>query len=174
MARQTQIAFDFDIPAEPLPPKVTLLSIAIKKAKPDVIVDITEPKKSVRGRMALKDMNAKVDLIDVPADEILFEKSYYNIGVVAKMFNVNQSLIRFWENEFDILKPKKNGKGDRLFRPEDVKNLKLIYSLLRERKFTLEGAKEFLKKNKNVEEKFLAIESLKRVKGFLLELKGNL
>jgi DNA-binding transcriptional MerR regulator len=169
-----QIAFDFDIPAEPLPPKVTQPSIAIKKAEPIIVVDITAPKKSVRGRMALKDMNAKIDLVDVPADDVLFEKSYYNIGIVAKMFNVNQSLIRFWENEFDILKPKKNGKGDRLFRPEDVKNLQLIYGLLRERKFTLEGAKEFLKKNKKVEEKFLATESLKRVKGFLLELRANL
>ena len=119
-------------------------------------------------------MEATVDLIDVPADEELFTKSYYTIGKVATMFKVNQSLIRFWENEFDVLKPKKNGKGDRLFRPEDVKNLKLIYTLLRERKYTLEGAKDFIKKNKKVDEKFEMIEKLKKLKSFLLELKATL
>ena len=88
--------------------------------------------------------------------------------------SVNQSLIRYWENEFDILKPRKNGKGDRLFRPEDIKNLKLIYHLLRERKYTLEGAKDFLKQNKRADEKFVLIESLKKLKGFLHELKADL
>ncbi|HMW25660.1 MAG TPA: MerR family transcriptional regulator, partial [Ferruginibacter sp.] len=83
-------------------------------------------------------------------------------------------LIRLWENEFDILKPRKNGKGDRLFRPEDVKNLKLIFHLLRERKYTMEGAREFLKQNKRAEEKFALIESLKKLKGFLQELKAGL
>ena len=128
----------------------------------------------MRGRMSLKDMEAGVDLIEVPEDEVLFSKMYYSMSVVADMFKVNQSLIRFWENEFDILKPKKNGKGDRLFRPEDVKNLKLIYHLLRERKYTIEGAKDFLKKNKSADEKFMMIESLKKLKGFLNELKANL
>ena len=128
----------------------------------------------MRGRMSLKDMEAGVDLIEVPDDEVLFSKMYYSMSVVADMFKVNQSLIRFWENEFDILKPKKNGKGDRLFRPEDVKNLKLIYHLLRERKYTIEGAKEFLKKNKSADEKFMMIESLKKLKVFLNELKANL
>ncbi|HMX81292.1 MAG TPA: MerR family transcriptional regulator, partial [Ferruginibacter sp.] len=99
---------------------------------------------------------------------------YYTIGTVAEMFKVNQSLIRLWENEFDILKPRKNGKGDRLFRPEDVKNLKLIFHLLRERKYTMEGAREFLKQNKRAEEKFALIESLKKLKGFLQELKAGL
>ena len=131
-------------------------------------------KKLTRGRMSLKDMNAGVDLIEVPEDEILFQKMYYAISVVADMFKVNQSLIRFWENEFDILKPKKNGKGDRLFRPEDIKNLKLIYHLLRERKYTIEGAKDFLKKNKKADEKFTMIESMKKIKVFLNELKANL
>src|SRR5882757_7210642 len=119
-------------------------------------------------------MDAGVDLIEVPEDDVLFEKMYYSIGTVADMFKVNQSLVRFWENEFDVLKPKKNGKGDRLFRPEDVKNLKLIYHLLRERKYTIEGAKEFIKNNKKAEEKFAMIESLKRTKAFLNELKANL
>ncbi len=134
----------------------------------------TDNKKITRGRMSLRDMEAGIDLIEVPEDEELFSKMYYSMSIVADMFKVNQSLIRFWENEFDILKPKKNGKGDRLFRPEDVKNLKLIYHLLRERKYTIEGAKEFLKKNKGADEKFMMIESLKKLKGFLNELKANL
>lgn len=112
--------------------------------------------------------------IKVPDDAELFSKSYYRMSDVAAMFNVNNSLVRFWENEFDILKPKKNAKGDRLFRPEDVKNLKLIYHLLRERKYTLEGAKDFLKSNNRAGEKFEAIESLKKIKTFLNELKANL
>ena len=131
-------------------------------------------KKSARGRMKLSDMNASAELIQVPEDRILFEKMYYSIGAVSDMFKVNQSLIRFWENEFSILKPKKNAKGDRFFRPEDVKNIKLIYNLLRERKYTIEGAKEFLKKSKNADKKFEMIESLKDLKSFLLELKANL
>jgi DNA-binding transcriptional MerR regulator len=93
---------------------------------------------------------------------------------VAAMFRENQSLIRYWETEFDILEPRKNRKGDRFFRPVDIKNLLLIYDLLRRRKFTIEGAKEFLKKNKKAEEKFAAIQSLQKIKGFLLELKANL
>ena len=131
-------------------------------------------KKSPRGRMKLSDMNALADQPEVPDDAILFEKRYYNIGAVSEMFKVNQSLVRYWENEFDILKPKKNGKGDRFFRPEDVKGLQLIYHLLRERKYTIEGAKEFLKKNKNADEKFAMTESLKKLKSFLHELKANL
>jgi len=119
-------------------------------------------------------MAAGLNLIDIPEDEILFSKRYYSIGAVSEMFKVNHSLIRFWENEFDILKPKKNGKGDRLFRPEDIKNLKLIYSLLRERKFTIDGAKDFLKKNKHADKKHEMIESLKNLKSFLQELKTGL
>ena len=132
------------------------------------------PQKSTRGRMKLSEMDACIHLVEVPEDNILFEKRYYSIGAVSDMFKVNPSLIRFWENEFDILKPKKNGKGDRFFRPEDVKSLQLIYLLLREKKYTIEGAKEFLKKNKKVDEKFVVIESLKKLKGFLNELKTNL
>ena len=80
--------------------------------------------------------------IDLP------EKRYYSIGEIAKAFDVNASLIRFWEKEFDILKPKKNAKGNRMFTPEDLKNLKTIYHLVKEKGFTLDGAKDFLKNNK--------------------------
>jgi DNA-binding transcriptional MerR regulator len=119
-------------------------------------------------------MDVVVGLVDVPEDEVLFQKRYYPISAVADMFKVNISLIRFWENEFDILKPKKNGKGDRLFRPEDIKNLQLIYLLLREKKYTIDGARDFIKKNKKAEESFAIIDTLKKTKAFLLELKANL
>ncbi len=130
--------------------------------------------KSKRGRKSIEEMTASVDLVDVPPDEILFQKRYYAIGKVAEMFKVNQSLIRLWENEFDILKPKKNGKGDRFFRPEDVKNIQLIHHLMREKKYTMEGAKNFIKNNKKTDEVFAMIEALKKIKGFLLELRANL
>ena len=165
-----QIAFDFDessvVPQQPVAAPVA------EKAEVKPVKD--NNRKLTRGRMALKNMDSGADLIEVPDDEQLFQKMYYSMSEVAGMFKVNQSLIRFWENEFDILKPRKNGKGDRLFRPEDVKNLKLIYHLLRERKYTIEGARDFLKNNKQANEKFAMIESLKRLKGFLLELKANL
>jgi DNA-binding transcriptional MerR regulator len=110
----------------------------------------------------------------VPNDEILFQKQYYSIGEVAGWFRVNQSLLRYWETEFDVLQPRKNRKGDRFFRPADVKNLQLIYDLLRRRKFTIEGAKEYLKNNKRAEEKFEMIRSLEKIKAFLNELKASL
>ena len=95
--------------------------------------------------------------------------------VVAKWFRVNSSLLRYWENEFDVLKPRKNRKGDRLFRPEDVKSLQVIYYLLRQRKFTIEGAKKYLKANrKNADVNLQLIQSLTKFRGFLLELKANL
>ena len=130
--------------------------------------------KSKRGRKSLKPTGAEPGEPTVPEDQILFQKQYYSIGDVAEMFKEKTSLIRYWENEFSILKPKKNKKGDRFFRPEDVKNLKMIYHLLRERKYTIEGAKEFLKNNTAAGEKHEMIESLEKIKLFLLELKNNL
>ena len=131
-------------------------------------------RKSTRGRLSLKEVGVNADLIQVPSDEVLFQKQYYSIGEVAGWFKVNQSLIRYWETEFDILEPRKNRKGDRFFRPVDIKNLQLIYDLLRRRKFTIEGAKEFLKKSKKGDEKFAMIKSLEKIKGFLNELKASL
>jgi DNA-binding transcriptional MerR regulator len=177
MDKPKQIAFDFDDQQRsPLPPKnVYVKNEPVNKQVIDLPAEITISKiKSTRGRKSLKEMSAGVDLLEIPDDEILFQKMYYSIGKVAAMFKVNQSLIRLWENEFDVLKPKKNGKGDRLFRPEDIKNIQLIYHLMRERKYTMEGAKEFIKNNKKADEKFAMIESLKKLKGFLNELKANL
>lgn len=130
---------------------------------------------SKRGRKSLKEIETEADLIDIPPDEILFQKQYYSMGEVSGMFRINLSLLRFWEKEFDIIKPKKNKKGDRFFRPVDVKNLQLIHHLLRHRKFTVEGAKDYLKKHGQVADKqFEIVQSLEKLKGFLLELKANL
>lgn len=155
-----------DSPQQKLPPKFSSNKQAIKIS--------VEKTKSTRGRKSVKEMSEGVALIEVPEDDILFQKMYYTIGKVADMFKVNQSLIRLWENEFDVLKPKKNGKGDRLFRPEDIKNIHLIYHLMRERKYTMEGAKDFIKNNKKATEKFSTIQSLKKLKEFLLEMKASL
>ncbi|MCA0932415.1 MerR family transcriptional regulator [Lutimonas saemankumensis] len=107
--------------------------------------------------------------IDLP------DKRYYKIGEVAKAFGVNTSLIRFWENEFDVLKPKKNKKGNRLFTPEDLQNLKLIYFLVKEKGFTLEGAKNKLKENpEEVFSKHKIIQRLEEVKNELIAIKNQL
>jgi DNA-binding transcriptional MerR regulator len=115
-------------------------------------------------------------LKNMPYKETETVKLYYSIGEVAKMFDVNASLLRFWEKEFDIIKPKKNKKGDRMFTQEDVSNFRTIFHLVKERGYTLQGAKEKLKATKK-EETFNNVEmvkSLEKVKGFLLELKSAL
>jgi len=140
-------------------------------------INTTDPvfkAKSGRGRKSIRQISEEADLIQIPEDEVLFQKHYYTMGEVADMFRVNQSLLRFWEAEFNILQPKKNKKGDRYFRPVDIKNLHLIYHLLRQRKYTIEGAKDFLKKNSRAEEKFETIKKLEEVKRFLLEMKANI
>jgi len=189
----TQITFDFTSVEEPEIPALEVAAIETVAAQPVITPEeiapqpeevvetpviepspVTTSTGGKRGRKSLKDISQGADLIQIPEDEILFQKQYYSIGTVATMFRENQSLIRYWETEFDILQPKKNGKGDRFFRPVDIKNLVLIYDLLRRRKFTIEGAKDYLKKNKRAEEKFAMIQSLQKIKGFLLELKANL
>ena len=103
--------------------------------------------------------------------QTLPDKRYYSIGEVAKAFEVNTSLIRFWETTFDILKPKKNAKGNRKFTPEDIKNLQLIYHLVKEKGYTLDGAKDQLKTlNKNFE----VIKKLEKIKANLLNIKNEL
>lgn len=128
-----------------------------------------------RGRKSFKEIDSEIDLICVPDEEILKQKLYYSISEVAGWFKVNTSLLRYWENEFDILQPRKTRKGDRLFRAEDIKNLQLIYYLLRQRKFSIEGARNYLKTNKKkVDTQTQLVQSLTRFRSFLLELKVNL
>ncbi|AVI51164.1 transcriptional regulator [Pukyongia salina] len=103
------------------------------------------------------------------------EKRYYGIGEVARAFDVNTSLLRFWEKEFDVLQPKKNAKGNRKFTQEDIKNLELIYHLVKERGFTLEGAKIHLKENRKKSlDNFQIIRKLESVKAELLKIKDQL
>lgn len=103
------------------------------------------------------------------------EKVYYSIGEVAELFEVNPSLIRFWEKEFSILKPTKNKKGNRLFMRQDIDTLRIIYHLVKERGYTLQGAREKLKQNReDVEQKVEIMDSLKRIKAFLMEIKEEL
>lgn len=102
-------------------------------------------------------------------------KRYYSIGELAKAFNVNASLIRFWDAEFSILNPKKNAKGNRMFTPEDVKNLQQIYHLVKERGFTLDGAKNHLKQQqKKPLDTFEIIAKLEAIKMQLLKIKNEL
>ncbi|CAN5838222.1 hypothetical protein BH10BAC2_BH10BAC2_34480 [soil metagenome] len=130
---------------------------------------------SKRGRKSFKEMDADIVMVEVPDDDLLFQKQYYAISEVAKWFHVNQSLLRYWENEFSVLKPRKTRKGDRLFRPEDVKNLQLIYHLLRQRKFSIEGARQYLKDNKKkADAQMQLIQSLTKFRAFLLEWRANL
>jgi len=111
----------------------------------------------------------------VPYKEKLIEKKYYTIGEVASMFGVAASLIRFWEQEFEILKPKKNSKGNRQFIKTDIDNLRMIYSLVKEKGYTLQGAKDILKnKQEIIRDKLDVIERLKKVKKFLIEIKDQL
>ncbi|AOW20797.1 MerR family transcriptional regulator [Urechidicola croceus] len=106
--------------------------------------------------------------IDLP------EKRYYKIGEVAKAFDVNTSLIRFWENEFSILKPKKNNKGNRLFTADDLKNLKLIYHLVKEKGYTLDGAKKKMKENPKTMDNLEIISNLENIKQELINIKNQL
>lgn len=107
--------------------------------------------------------------IDLP------EKRYFKIGEVAKAFNVNASLIRFWENEFEVIKPKKNAKGNRLFTQEDIKNLQLIFHLVKEKGFTLEGAKNKLKENpEKTTSNHDIIVKLDAIKNELIQIKNQL
>ncbi len=131
--------------------------------------------KNKRGRKSNKEIFAGVNQIGVPDDEELRKKLYHPIRQVAKWFGVPSSQIRFWENQFEVLTPRKNRKGDRLFRFEDIQYLKTIYYLIRIRKFSIEGAREYLKENKMaIDNNFKIIESLTSIKGFLLELKLSL
>jgi DNA-binding transcriptional MerR regulator len=165
------------LPAEPAAEILAEPVAEINPEKPSGEIKTTAPVqrlKTGRGRKSIRQISEEADLIQIPEDEILFQKLYYTMGEVADMFRVNQSLLRFWEAEFNILQPKKNKKGDRYFRPVDIKNLHLIYHLLRQRKYTIEGAKDFLKKNSKAEEKFETIRKLEEIKRFFLEMKANL
>ena len=102
------------------------------------------------------------------------DKLYYSIGEVSKAFDVNASLIRYWEQEFPIIKPKKNKKGNRYFTPEDINNLKIIYHLVKEKGYTLDGARIALTTNSKISETVSMIDRLEFVKAELQKLKESL
>ena len=114
-----------------------------------------------------------MDFVELDIDKST--KIYYSIGEVASMLRVNTSLVRFWEKEFDILKPKKNKKGNRQFTKQDVKNYFLIYHLVKKRGYTLNGAKEVLKNNiSEIKDQKTIVDKMIKIKSFLLNLKEQL
>jgi len=111
----------------------------------------------------------------MPYKEREINKMYYTMGEVAILFDVNQSLLRFYEKEFDVLQPKKNKKGNRYFTPEDIENLKIIFHLIREKGYTLNGAKEYLKNNATgTRDDQKIISALENIKSFLIEVRDQL
>jgi DNA-binding transcriptional MerR regulator len=164
-----------------------VVKIKAKTSAPPPVVEATQVHEPIpeiensnkqpgkRGRKSFREIDTEVDLIDIPDEETLNQKLYYSISEVAGWFKVNTSLLRYWENEFDVLQPRKTRKGDRLFRVEDIKNLQLIYFLLRQRKFSIEGARNYLKQNKGqADVQLQLVQSLTKFKSFLLELKAGL
>jgi DNA-binding transcriptional MerR regulator len=111
----------------------------------------------------------------MPYKEPKIEKLYYSIGEVAGMFNVNASLIRFWEKEFQIIKPQKNKKGNRLFTKDDIDNFHIIYHLVKEKGMTLKGAQKKMKENKvDTYNNFEVVKALEGIKQMLLNIRGEM
>src|SRR5690606_28283816 len=111
----------------------------------------------------------------MPYKEREINKLYYTTGEVTAMFGVNASQIRFYERDFDIIYPKKNKKSTSLFTPEDIVNLKIIFNLVKDKGYTLQGGRDYIRANKNeVKENQRVIDSLERLKKFLLEVRDNL
>jgi DNA-binding transcriptional MerR regulator len=117
------------------------------------------------------------DATPVEVDETKLSKVYYTITEVSEMFHVNASLLRFWEKEFpkQLAGVKKNKKGDRYYNKQDIANLKLLFHLVKEKRMTLEGAREHLKNNKKkVKDDKSLVENLEKIRTFLLDLKSQL
>jgi DNA-binding transcriptional MerR regulator len=111
----------------------------------------------------------------VPYKEREIEKKYYSIGEVAEMFKVAASLIRYWEGEFDIIRPKKDKKGNRRYTKDDIQKIKYVYHLVKEKGYTLQGAQEVIASGKQEGfDKVAAIQKLQEIKDFLINLKHEL
>lgn len=120
-------------------------------------------------------MVGDAEMVELPPDEVLKQKLYHSIGYVSELFGVNPSTLRYWESEFSMIKPRKNQKGDRFYTVADIKHLQLIFFLLRQRKYTIEAAKDYLKNHKDdATERFELVQSLQQLKSFLLTLKADL
>lgn len=164
MTPVSQIAFEFEEqPSKPV--------VAERKTVP---AKLQKPK-SKRGRKSLKEMVSDAEMIQLPPDEELNKKLYYSISEVGAFFNLNPSSLRYWETEFKHITPRKNKKGDRFYTVTEIKKLQLIYFLLRQRKYTIEGAKDYLKKYKDdAVVRFELVQSLQQLKLFLLQIKADL
>lgn len=136
--------------------------------------DHPEKSKPVRGRKARRDLPADADQPTIPEDHTLFSKPFYGHGEVAAMFRITTSQIRYWESEFDILEPRKNAKDETFYRPQDIKTLKVIYDLLRNKKMTIEAARAQLRKTDTSHQKLEVIRQLEQLKRFLQEMKADL
>jgi DNA-binding transcriptional MerR regulator len=136
--------------------------------------EMPEKPKSGRGRKSSRDQSANGDQPVIPEDQELFSKPFYGIGEVAAMFKVNTSLLRYWESEFDLLAPRKNGKGESFYRPEDIKTLQQIHHLLRHKKLTIEAARSRLKNRDTSHHKQEVIRQLEQLRKFLQEMKADL
>ncbi|MFN4285225.1 MAG: MerR family transcriptional regulator [Lacibacter sp.] len=183
MAKHVQIAFDFDAaktpepaaPAEQALPTPAQEKTNISENAGATATGTTAPAKTRRGRKSLRQMEEEAKFIELPPDEVLQLKLYHSITEVCQMLQLNPSTLRYWETEFRQLKPRKNGKGDRFYTFADIKLLHLIYFLLRQRKYTIEGAKEYLNKYKNeATQRFELVQGLQRLKNFLLALQADL
>jgi len=112
----------------------------------------------------LRNLNYKRDMLK----DNINTKLYYSISEISEMFGVTNSLIRFWESEFDILSPGKNSKGERRYTQRDIQDFRIVYHLVKERGFTLEGAKNEIAANKKrLKKKFQIMENLNKIKTFL-------
>jgi|SRR5690606_9516170 DNA-binding transcriptional MerR regulator len=130
---------------------------------------------SNRGRKPLRSYKEQAEKVNLPPREELYSRQYYTIGEVSAMFAVNPSLLRYWENEFkNILTPRKNKKGDRYYRPQDIETIHFIHDLLRRRKLTIDGAREYMKQNKKSREKFDSIQKLEEIRNFFREIQALL
>jgi DNA-binding transcriptional MerR regulator len=169
MSSNSQIAFEFD-ETNPAPAAAPVLPV-----QKDVVQFMAVKPKTKRGRKSIKDMVSEAEMVQLPPDEELSKKLYYSIGEVGVMFNLNPSSLRYWETEFKHITPRKNKKGDRFYTITDIKKLQLIYFLLRQRKYTIEGAKDYIKKYKDDSLlRYDLIKSLQEVKSFLLTIKADL
>lgn len=111
----------------------------------------------------------------MPYKEREIEKQYFTIGEVAAQFSVAPSLIRFWETEFEELRPRKSKQGNRLYTPQDVDTFRTIYHLVKERGYTIPGARDLLRqKGPQLREKIDVIQSLERLRGFLVGMRKEI
>lgn len=154
--------------------KEDAFSPATEPTKAAVTADLSGKKTTGRSRKPLREAPLETTHTGIPADDVLNSRQYYSIGEVAIMFSVKPSLLRYWESEFDVLKLRKNRKGDRFFRPDDIRSLQLIHHLLREKKYTIEGAREYMRNARKMKEKFETIEALQRIRQFLVEMRNGL